>query len=312
MKTTLSLLFLSLLVGSYQVTSFSSGAGGCTHGEPSVQGAHLTRGTITNGTLADGGYEMSILSRLTVNDGSIVTLGPVNQFLYDFRVSGNQGFKGILVLFTDIFNTGSEIQLLPGDGLKQPPNCPNQMALTHMDAATKSSVEFDMQTDEEIVTDVDVTVVKQNSGGLSEYYYSSFKLQFINKFPTDFINDCIDYLLQADADNNFALDRREYFNLITLLGQESRCYIPAASGNLTATQEKTFSTIQCTICLRNGGPASCCTDPVRIPIDGANTPNDRTALESRHLSTICQFTYADIPPSCGSSQVDQATLEYGN
>jgi hypothetical protein len=311
MKAALSLLFLSLLFGSHPTSSFSSGAGGCKQGEPSIQGAHLTKGTITNGTLADGGYEMKVRSN-TVQRTALVTVGPF-QFSHPFRVSGDQGFKGILVLFTDIFDTDAEIQLTPGDGLKHPPNCPDQMALTHTNATTKSSVDFVMQVDDEIVTDVDVTVVKENSRGVSEYYYSSFKLQFINKFPSEFINDCIDYILQADADNNLVLDRTEYFNLITLLGQESKCYTPAASGSLSNTQEMTFSAIACSICLRNGGePMACCLDPTELPITAADTPNDRTPLERRHLGTICQFTYADIPPSCGSSQVEQATLEFGD
>lgn len=278
-------------------SAFSTGAGQCLVGAPSVGGSHLA-GNTTTGTLESGGFQVFVRNTEMI-DGGLATLAPAG-FTYDLVVAGSRPFKGVTIVVTDVYRSSSlgDVVLIPGDNLQIAANCPDQLAVTHKNASPKDSVSVDLGSDEEVVAGIDVTVVVENTSGVSEYYHTNFRIQVLDVFISDFIDDCIGKLMQADSDKNMILDENEYFALITALGQGSKCYTPEATGGLTKTQKDTFETVACTICLRNGEDWTCCVNPTGLSIAGAESPDTATTLQHRHLSSICQYTYADIPPGC--------------
>jgi hypothetical protein len=170
--STLALLLLSRLpvAGSYP-----TGAGGCEGGVPAVGGSHLTN-PVTNGSLADGGYTLT-LNGENVTDGSIVIAQNVQ---YTLAVEGAADYLGILYRLAP---DGSEVDtsgyLLPSDSssTQAAPVCQAPVqGVTHTSAISKNKVEALLEVDALASFVLDITVVGENDSDNSEYYYSQYKV----------------------------------------------------------------------------------------------------------------------------------------
>ena len=296
--------FVALACGLLpSATAFSSGAGQCLTGEPSVSSLHLTAASVTTGSLQDGGFTVKVLTT-PVSDGGFVTVGNAIGFPTLVEIEGGD-FRGAAVIVSGSTES-DKIDIEAGDNLVAAANCPGQAAVTHPNADIKSTANLLVTINEEASLNLDVNVVVQNSGGVSEYYYSSFRLEAISRTLDGLFQDCVIDLDAADADNNRALSIDEYYDYIVLFGQD-KCYTPP--GNLTETQRDVFSDLTCSICLENGGDQSlCCDNPIELPIKGASSPNTVTVNEYNTLRRICETTYATIPPECESGPMVMPTV----
>ena len=167
---------LALVVATLpkSTVAYPTGAGACTEGNTVVQGAHLTT-TAKTGSLADGGFSVS-LGESALMPGAISTFDiDTNTAL---TITGRGTFRGFLmrlgetggVSTVDAFSvTSSDVQLANA--------CFDVGGVTHTSNQAKTSASATLNL-ASAANDMplDVTIVVENSGGVSEYYYSQFTL----------------------------------------------------------------------------------------------------------------------------------------
>jgi hypothetical protein len=152
-------------------SAFPSGAGACLAGQASVSGLHLSQPTLITGTLDEGSYTISVDSKAVQNGASLSIMPQGLEF--DIVVAG-PNFKGILIR---VDGTTAD-QVAPGSGLSVPTICSGSVgAATHSNAVLKQQAVATVSLDQPGVHAVDITLVVENSGGVSEYYYSSFTVE---------------------------------------------------------------------------------------------------------------------------------------
>ena len=189
-----SLLLLSCRA-SFHVYGFPNGAGGCAGGGPAVGGTHVI--AAPSGSLKDGNITVTVGESLLeegevvmmVADGDAIT--PVSVF------GGPRGvFKGVLVRFEvpvrsgsdDFFEDFSSMDRNVKDAAETCLNSFTSLVFgyTHNNSNDKEFVvaNYTVGLEDDTSGTLDVTVVIQNSGGISEYYYSGYDVSFIASTPS--------------------------------------------------------------------------------------------------------------------------------
>ena len=169
MRVALPLLVVAALCR--EAISFSTGAGGCSAGNNAVQGSHLSNPT--TGSLGVGGFTVS-LSGTTLVEGAL-SVFPINTDA-ELIISGG-AFRGFLARLGE---TGVETDIafsFTSADVQKAAACVDVGGVTHTSNSDKTSISaiLNMATVAASMP-LDVTVVVQNSDGVSKYYYSQFLL----------------------------------------------------------------------------------------------------------------------------------------
>ncbi|KAG7370498.1 Reeler domain containing protein [Nitzschia inconspicua] len=172
-STFVTAAIVSVLTDLPFVSASPTGAGGCAGGTAAVGGGHLRDGAIT-GSLSDGGITLRI-GGIALTGDSTVDITAMEDISITASAS-DMPMKGILVRLeagdTDLTGTLS----VDDDALLQDANvCASPVAgITHTSNVDKTEVAMTMMVPEEMMVTVDVTVVMQNNGDGSIYYYDQF------------------------------------------------------------------------------------------------------------------------------------------
>ncbi|KAG7337908.1 laminin G domain containing protein [Nitzschia inconspicua] len=196
-----TLLALFLLCAVASVDALPTGAAGCPSGMAAVNGPHIARGTIVNGTLAQGGLVLSILGEDIPPPNNNINLRIGGEYTLRVRSTNGVSFRGVLLRLEDTssnpigtmilepFEDGS--QDLLHDATACIPEAP-AVGITHNSASLKTSVtgytRFDVNANavpRDIQATLDVTVVIGLDGDRSEYYHTSYLLNYLVSLPTD-------------------------------------------------------------------------------------------------------------------------------
>jgi len=184
-----TLLILAVALCKSSVFAFPSSAGSCNAGNNALVGAgsdHLTGGkTIKTGSLTTGSYAVTL-------GGSVLTPNVVSTFPTNTNtnlvITGTKGFKGFLVRLGKVGEVNS---LTPvGTNMQVSSICTssNVGGVSHTNANSKTSITTTLKvTGVASSMPLDITIVVQNSNGLSEYYFSQFLLSStaVTKVPTN-------------------------------------------------------------------------------------------------------------------------------
>ena len=164
------------------VLAYSSGAGSCSAGNNAVASTHKS-GTITTGSLAKGGFTVKLggvaLSTSTTRTFSVNTATTLT-------ISG-PSFKGFLVRLGEVGSVQTDNALTGSGTVKVSSMCTSAGVggVTHTSSTAKTSVSATLKLASAASSlPLDVTVVVRNSGGISTYYYSQFKVSAVTKAPT--------------------------------------------------------------------------------------------------------------------------------
>ena len=186
------------------VSAFPSGAGACPRGVPAVMGPHLSQTDIIRGTIADSGFTLSI-GGIVVPPGAVLNFVQGDPYDIGIQLADDTAdpdttttiFRGVLMRLEDTSGQGT-IDIEPTDDLTQNANvCDLEMmsgqvvGLTHTSNVEKTEAFGSMvytptvagQQDVMGLT-LDVTIVVQLRDNVSEYYYSSYTLNFLALIPT--------------------------------------------------------------------------------------------------------------------------------
>lgn len=167
------LIAASLLCES--VSAFSTGAGGCSAGNTAVQSSHLTNPK--TGSLADGGFSVS-LAGSTLAAGSTSTFAINTDTSLTVASTGSKMFRGFLLRLGETGGVSTDTAFtFAGTDIQKAAACSDVGGVTHTSPSDKTTVSATLKlTAAATAMPLDVTVVVQNSGGVSEYYYSQFLL----------------------------------------------------------------------------------------------------------------------------------------
>ena len=182
-----TLLILAVALCKSSVFAYPSFAGSCNAGNKALAGSdHLLGGnTIKTGSLATGSYAVTL-------GGSVLTPNVVSTFPTNTNtnlvITGTKAFKGFLVRLGKVGEINS---LTPvGTNMQVSSICTssNVGGVSHTNANSKTSITTTLKvTGVASSMPLDITIVVQNSNGLSEYYYSQFLLSStaVTKVPTN-------------------------------------------------------------------------------------------------------------------------------
>lgn len=190
----LLVIVVTMVLLQQPATAMPSGAGECKVGEAAVGDPHKIEGAET-GTLEDAGMTLSF-NNIPVEDGLEFMANnnfPLVLTATNFADYPIRGFS--IVLSYDTTTNPSDAALLnvlqewdSNDPVIQSnvncegDNMNNPVGLTHRDAEPKDGVNLLLTFYDGIMDlKLDVTVVVQNSDGISKYYYSGFNLQILSE-----------------------------------------------------------------------------------------------------------------------------------
>ena len=160
------------------VLAYSNGAGGCTAGNTAVQSIHLTQ-TIKTGSLATGGFSVTLGTTKLV--AGVPTTFPINTAT-SLTITGTKSFKGFLMRLGEVggVQTDAAFSVVTGGGVQVSSKCTGVEGVggvTHTSSALKTKATATLKLGSAASSmPLDVTVVVVNTGGVSEYYYTQFKL----------------------------------------------------------------------------------------------------------------------------------------
>ena len=160
------------------VLAFSNGAGGCTAGNTAVQSIHLTQ-SIKTGSLATGGFSVTL--GITKLVAGVPSTFPINTAT-SLTIAGTKSFKGFLMRLGEVggVQTDAAFSVVTSGGIQISTKCTGVEGVggvTHTSSALKSKATATLKVASAAASmPLDVTVVVVNTGGVSEYYYSQFKV----------------------------------------------------------------------------------------------------------------------------------------
>ena len=185
------------------IHAFPGGAGSCTVDGPSVDGGHLTApDTLGDAVSLEQGFLVSVDDQLLV-EGAVVgiTHKPVHTLTVVRPMDAMKGFNFVISYNDTLIVNGASSKLdnlvtFEADGFIVRDNdlCQdNVFGVTHINNAEKFEITVPVLVGEEILVvptgfntvALDVTIVGQNSEGVSRYYYSQFLMEFSPNFEDD-------------------------------------------------------------------------------------------------------------------------------
>mmetsp|Transcript_50045 Transcript_50045/g.121252 ORF Transcript_50045/g.121252 Transcript_50045/m.121252 type:complete len:285 (+) Transcript_50045:169-1023(+) len=197
---TVSIVVATLLLlscrSSFLAYGFPNGAGGCVGGGPAVGGTHII--SAPSGSLKDGNITVTVGETLLETGQSPITMVADGDTKTSVSVSGGPKgvFKGVLVRFEVPVRSGSDeffedFSSVDRNVKDAAETCLNSFTslvfgYTHNNSNDKEFVvaNYTVGLDDDTSGTLDVTVVIQNSGGVSEYYYSGYDVSFITATPS--------------------------------------------------------------------------------------------------------------------------------
>ena len=205
----LLLVLLSVITSRSPTAAFPQGAGACPSNGPAVGGIHLLADSVTNGTLVEGDIQVFVdEDRFRTGREYVVWVGEPTEILIRASLSG-KGVKGFLVRLGErhdatlaksssssstasAYDFTNSLSPIPNDEnnpyLEADANAvkieenfcatDNAGGITHTDNSPKYIIKGELLLEEALEDLVlDVTVVVDNAGGTSEFYYSQFWLK---------------------------------------------------------------------------------------------------------------------------------------
>jgi hypothetical protein len=159
------------------VEAFPTGAGGCQTGAAAVNGLHLQNGP-GESTLEGLGIQISVDGDV-LSPGAPVTVAAGADHTVTVTATGTP-FKGfLLALSASTGETDLSTALTPVDNTTEQPagvcDAP-VVGVTHTSNADKTTASATLSLDGSADLNLDVTVVLQNSGGVSSYGYERFAI----------------------------------------------------------------------------------------------------------------------------------------
>ena len=195
---------LSMLLGTssfVDVGAAPSGAGACPGGQAAVGGPHLSQGLVSTGALSVGGLSLDV-DGVVVAEGGTITMtegvpttftvmgGPATALASTSPPPGN--FRGFLIRAEANSAMSEWTVALTDPNVSEAAACAstaNLVGITHNSRVDKTSATGQLTLDgaEAGTTGtIDVTVVIENGGGISTYYYSGYTLEVVaGATPTD-------------------------------------------------------------------------------------------------------------------------------
>jgi hypothetical protein len=164
-------LFVAAIALSPSATNaFSTGAGGCMAGQAAVGGGHLANPNIVTGTLAQGGFSVSVDAEAFPLTESL-EIGET----YSITVQGPD-FRGVLIM-----SSSDGVSLTPTDALLQPSLACDALGfpgITHVSSEFKAEATGEFVCLAAGTHNVGVTVVVSNNNQEgSMYYYTGFPIE---------------------------------------------------------------------------------------------------------------------------------------
>lgn len=164
-------------------SGYQLGAGRCSAGQAAVGWGHFEADDVRTGQLADVGLDLQL-------NGVAMDANSVTDFIagqdHTLIVTGESNFKGILIRLGAPSGVDTTDSLVAGANVQEAFVCQSpDVGVTHFNNAWKAGV-FATLHFEEPVSDIviDVTVVIQNSGTISEFYYTGFRMNAVLSRPT--------------------------------------------------------------------------------------------------------------------------------
>ena len=194
LTSTSLVLATAIALFSPTATAFPSGAGGCAGGQAAVGGSHLESQVVETGTLEEQNVELLINGVLLQSDGNAMNIPVGVDHTWELRTSGvnTTGFRGYLMRLdggSPAIDTSDTLQPIPGQaGRVQVADtvCIGVGSVTHRSRVLINSVSGYLRFDEVSTNlDLDVTIVFQNTNGLSKYSYSPFLLTAVDEGATE-------------------------------------------------------------------------------------------------------------------------------
>jgi hypothetical protein len=161
--------------------AFSSGAGGCAGGAAAVSGLHLSSGAVT-GSFTTGGLSLLVNGKKITNGGTVtISLNALNTLVVD---RGTKQYKGILYRLAPVGTVATsayQLTPVPGSTTTQAASvCSSPVVgVTHTSSILKNKVGARLKVTKAATFSLGITIVIQNSGGRSEYYYQSFTVKAV-------------------------------------------------------------------------------------------------------------------------------------
>jgi hypothetical protein len=169
------------------VAAYPSGSGGCARGRAAPGLPHRLFKDITRGSLSDGGFNVTIDGQTPV--GNKVTTNNLN---FDVEVTADGFFRGILIR---VSNTSPD-EVIPVSPLGVAKACNGFLGIggvgsaTHTNSEPKTSGTATLDLSDYCNHKIDISVVVQNSGGVSIFYYTGFTVNVENSNARLFGGKC--------------------------------------------------------------------------------------------------------------------------
>jgi hypothetical protein len=164
----LTAVLASVSVG--YVAAYPDGAGGCPAGRSAPGIPHRLFKEKTTGSLSEGGFNVTIDGQTPAVDNKVTTNN------LDFAVvvtATDELFKGILIR---VSNTDPD-EVIPGDDLAVASACRGRVgSATHTSRDKKTSGTATLELSEYCDHKIDISVVVQNSDGVSIFYYTGYEV----------------------------------------------------------------------------------------------------------------------------------------
>jgi hypothetical protein len=167
--------FFSIVLATLisQATAAPDGASACPAGAAAPAGSHLDNMPGLVGGLAEGNYVLSVGGNPVAFDGTPIEAGL--DFEIQVTAEGTE-FKGILIRVG-----GASVDQVTSSDLTAPAGaCGDVGSVTHSDNSPKTVGTASVSLDAAATLDVDISVVLENEGGVSTFYYSAFQINAVD------------------------------------------------------------------------------------------------------------------------------------
>jgi hypothetical protein len=153
------------------VAAFPGGAGGCAANQASPSDLHDSQPSVTKGSLSNGGFSVTVDGIKPSAGNNRVTINKLN-FDVVVTAAGGKHFKGILIR---VGNTRPD-EVIPRGDLAVAEVCNGVGSAAHTSPSEKRSGKATIDLDDYATLDLDISVVVQNSDGVSIYFYTGYKV----------------------------------------------------------------------------------------------------------------------------------------
>jgi hypothetical protein len=186
------------------VDAFPTGAGACPGGEPAVGGIHTEVNPNTSGSLLDGSLTVRVddIPVAGVSEGTATpaTIQLTTNEVHTITVSGGPSgtFRGILIRGQVPITSGLSLEVSTDDSNMQSAAsvCDVESTstimvegITHVSNVDKTSVSGTIELFgggiEDVTGRLDITVVIENVGGSSIYYYTGYDVMYTSSTEPD-------------------------------------------------------------------------------------------------------------------------------